>query len=426
MKQGSLLCTQVLFDTLLQLSGDVSPEEILSLIARQVGQAMMADRCSFLRLEPDINAAQIVTAYDDSRFRGFILDLAKYPELQASLESGSEFCVFEADKAPILQELVGQGLVNPSSSILVVPLRFENSNWGTFFLRVTRSNGAFSEEEVSFCRGITLMGRNLLEKAYHSLETETAFIRASRARRRYLRKDYNKTRLLQLIAHEFKTPLSILNGYMHLMRDPSLGGLTLEQEDIIAESRQLCEMLLDFLRSVMNFTVLDEGDLAFSFGHASVEALLLHILSGVQKEAEAKGIRIQTRIEPELPMVKMDTDKMTFAVANLIFNAMRYTPAGGRILIQASRRDLVRSDHRRPFLVISVTDTGPGVEPGQIPFLFSTRKAGRVHVTLGDTTGLGLPISRRIVSGHGGIIGLDRRYKKGARFYVALPIHTHS
>ena len=147
------------------------------------------------------------------------------------------------------------------------------------------------------------------------------------------------------------------------------------------------------------------------------------MLSRIRLEAERKSVEIRYCSPKLLPRVRMDKGKITFAVNNVMCNAMHYTPEGGRLDVAIRVQMRRRKGKPHPFVILSVADTGPGVPSERVPFLFKpVQKMG----CPGDSGHeLGLVISKRILTKHGGKITLDRKYTRGARFVISLPAETN-
>lgn len=412
--------SNTLLETLEQLSYVIASEDILEGIADTIGKALSAERCSFVVMEPSKGSARIVTTYEDRNMQDFVLDLKRYPELLMSLERPKSASVFDVATTPSLREQAGLYNLSLDTSIMVLPLFFENESEGKFFLRVSRTGRTFSSEETTFCQRIAAVCRNLLKRTYDHQRLESRVQQAIKAKHKMILANFHKSRLLQFISHELKNPLCILNGYINLLMDPAIGDMNEEQTDILRESKQICEMVLDILHSTINFSTVTDGQLVYELRRSSIHGVVDQVLKGVRNEAERKGIRIRLNLPPKLPEVNMDPEKISFAFGNLIYNALRYTPSGGRIMINTFSRSLTRNDETRSFVILSVADNGPGVDPDRIINLF--RSGGKLSADASGTTGIGLAISRKILKRHRGFITIDRKYCHGARFLIGLPV----
>ena len=142
-----------------------------------------------------------------------------------------------------------------------------------------------------------------------------------------------------------------------------------------------------------------------------IRDLLDEAVAMIRLQADERSITVVVRAEPGLPAILGDRDRLLQALSGLLDNAVKFTPAGGTITLQAVRRD--------PAIELSVADTGPGIDPALQEHLFDRfwRAGGRDKAG----TGLGLAIARGIVEAHGGQIGIDSRPGAGSRFYFTVP-----
>ena len=250
--------------------------------------------------------------------------------------------------------------------------------------------------------------KNVEEERTHLLESEQA------ARREAEQAARAKDEFLAVLSHELRTPLNAIVGWSHLLRtgqlDEEQARRAVEVIDRNAKAQaQIVADVLDVSRIVMGKVRLDVRPIDLS-------AVVEMALDSLRPAAEAKGIRLETAIAPDAPRVSGDVDRLQQVIWNLLSNGVKFTPAGGRILVQ-----LARADGRAE---IRVEDTGMGIDADLLPHVFERFRQGdssstRAHGGLG----LGLALVRHLVEMHGGTVtaaspGRDR----GAVFVVSLPI----
>lgn len=413
----------VVLETLEELSSIVAPEDILRKMADKLGQTLQADRCAFMVMGPAPDLLKIITTYEDAHFRDFILDTAKYPELVDALRKPCDYKIYHSSETPFLRPIVKAGNLAKNVSIIVLPILVDKESDRTFFLRASRQRRDFQKAEITFCVELARLSRNLLRRTFDYRRMETRFRRAEKIRQRVLKTNQEKTRLLQFISHELKNPICILNGYINYLAMPDVGPLNPAQQEVLQELRQLCEYVLNALHSLINYSTFSNGHLTYHLRSDSLAGVVGEVLSRIRLEAEHKSIEIRYCSPKLLPRVRMDNGKITFAVNNVLCNALHYTPEGGRLDVAIRVQQRRRKGKPHPFVILSVADTGPGVPPERVPFLFKpVQKMG----CPGDSGHeLGLVISKRILTKHGGKITLDRKYTRGARFVISLPAETN-
>jgi len=156
----------------------------------------------------------------------------------------------------------------------------------------------------------------------------------------------------------------------------------------------------------------------------------LHSASVIQKAIDSvhslllkKDLRIFTQIEERLPMFRADEDRIIQVLTNLVGNAIKFTPHGGEIRIAAKLLEGRRSEDRRNFIDISVSDTGIGISEGDLSRIFDEYSQCRDTLSeIPKGTGLGLPICREIVSRHRGNIWAESKKGTGSTFHITLPV----
>jgi signal transduction histidine kinase len=412
----------IVLETLEELSAIVAPEEILRTMATKLGNALQADRCAFMSVGSNLESIKIITTYEDSRFRNFTLDARKYPELTDAMSQPCTCRIYNSCDTPCLRPIVEAGNLAPDLSIMVLPVAKDDDSDRQFFLRASRRGRTFENSEIDFCTELARVSRNLVRRTLDYRRMESRVRQAMRTRRKALKSNERKTQLLQFISHELKNPICILNGYLDYLAMPEVGSLNDEQQEVLKESRQVCGHVLDALHSLLYYSKFSDGRLTYNFRRESLATVVNQLLSWVTLEADRKKIRISGNIPQKLTKIMMDMDKISFALSNLVCNALNYTPAGGEIIISIHQRQALRRGVRQRYQILRVADTGPGVEPERIASLF--KPTGRIGRPGESGHELGLVITRRIVNRHGGKIRLDPAYTRGACFEIALPVRT--
>ncbi len=227
--------------------------------------------------------------------------------------------------------------------------------------------------------------------------------------------DEMKNNFISHVSHELRTPLTSINEAGDLLLDGVGGEITSRQEHLLQIIKQCTERLIKMVNNLLDLSKMEAGMMNYEFVQASLREIILHSLQELDLLAEKKSIRLEVQLEDNLPLLKMDVDRMQEVVDNLLSNAVKFTPEGGTVRIEARQ---VTS-----FLQVSVSDTGPGIPPeyqSRIFEKFQGIKSGRTAGTKG--TGLGLSIASHIVKAHGGKIWVESTEGKGSTFYFSLPL----
>ncbi len=228
--------------------------------------------------------------------------------------------------------------------------------------------------------------------------------------------DDAKTNLVATVSHELKTPLTSVRMALHMLVEKSFGPLTSKQVALVETARMDAERLLRILNDLLDLTRLEAGKTGLNREAASPEELVKTIFDEAKFSVSEKQLEFTTNIEPGLPRVSVDCQRIGHVFHNFIRNAIRHSPPGGRIELRAART----SDRGVQF---SVVDQGPGV-----PEEFKQRIFDRFYRVPGQTkagAGLGLSIAREIVVAHGGRIGVYSEPGKGSEFYFVLASATN-
>ncbi|QUL97656.1 MAG: HAMP domain-containing protein [Candidatus Fermentithermobacillus carboniphilus] len=218
--------------------------------------------------------------------------------------------------------------------------------------------------------------------------------------------------LMRDIAHEIRTPLTILSGNLEAI---ATGVIELDEDTLKVMSGEISR--LSGLLS--NLEELDRASSGYNFNPRAVspESLVQKAASSVQGVAGTRSIRVDTFIEGGLPYVFADPDRVQQVFSNLLSNAIRYTPTGGWVKIEA------RKDSSHKWVVFTVRDSGPGIPDEDMPRVFERFFRGdrsRSRATGG--WGLGLAIAKSLVEGSGGSIWVEKDPEGGAAFSFTLPV----
>ena len=220
-----------------------------------------------------------------------------------------------------------------------------------------------------------------------------------------------KQQMIADISHELRTPLSAVRSALEGLRD----GLI---EPSQATFTALHDRLLLFTRLVNDLHQLalaDAGQLSIEKQPTPIGTVVEGIVDAVGAELEDAGITLEEAVDPQLPILEIDPHRIEQVLLNLLSNAIRHTPSGGRIRLSA------RQDPGGD-LVVSVCDSGPGLRPGELERVFDRfYRADPARASDGGGAGLGLSIAKALVEAHGGRIWAENAPQGGACFHVALP-----
>lgn len=228
---------------------------------------------------------------------------------------------------------------------------------------------------------------------------------------RLRRVDELRNDLVATVAHEFRTPLTSLRMAIHLCIEQTAGPLTEKQADLLYTAREDCERLQSMVDELLDLARIQGGRVELQRRPTAPSELIQAAVDAHRSAAEERRVTLETRVLPGLHDVAVDRERIQLVLSNLLSNALRHTPAGGRVEVRAhADRERVRFE---------VADTGPGIPVDYQQSVFE--KFFRVPGTASGGAGIGLSISKEIVEAHGGEIGLQSAPGEGARFWFTVP-----
>ncbi len=245
------------------------------------------------------------------------------------------------------------------------------------------------------------------------------------------------TNALASAAHDLKTPLAILNGYIELLQSEKLGPLNERQREVLRDMNSSGQRLQHFIQDFLTFSVLETGGLKMQYELGDMNGCLSEVCRLWSHRFQEKGLALYFLANDKLQPFPFDSAKVQRAVSNFLENAAKFTPAGGTVWLHAEahmweRRNASKPDvsgeRRRQNLAhpnsirISVSDTGPGIPPEYHLEVFDDFFRLPTNENQSDGMGLGLAIARRLVHGMGGKIWVESEFGAGCKFSFLLPL----
>jgi two-component system sensor histidine kinase BaeS len=235
------------------------------------------------------------------------------------------------------------------------------------------------------------------------------------------RANEQRRRMTADIAHDLRTPLTILGGYLEAMQDGVLPPTPKRLETMNTEIQGLIRLVED-LRML---SLADAGNLLLNRQFIEPLSLLERAATAFAQKAAEKFVEIQVDAQPDLPQISVDPERIHQVLGNLVANALRYTPEGGVVSLQCSvisDQSVLRQLSTDNCLLITVQDTGKGIPAEALPHIFERFYRGE-SAREGGESGLGLAIAKSIVEAHGGQISVSSAGAgKGSMFSIWLPM----
>jgi signal transduction histidine kinase len=213
------------------------------------------------------------------------------------------------------------------------------------------------------------------------------------------------------VAHELRTPISNLRGYLEAISD----GLVQPDEKTIRSLSEEASSLARLVADLQELTLADSGNLKITRQPEDISRLVQGSVTAIKGKAAEKGITVTTQLPELLPLVDIDAQRIKQVLNNLIDNAVAHTGAGGSVKITSRQQG--------DSIFISVADTGEGIAPEHLPFIFERfYRVDKSRTRATGGTGLGLTIAKRLVEAHGGTITVTSQSGKGSVFIFSLPV----
>jgi two-component system sensor histidine kinase/response regulator len=254
-------------------------------------------------------------------------------------------------------------------------------------------------------RRLTLEARRL-----QKIEEEAREL--ARAKEELERLDRFKTTFMLTVAHELRAPLNALQSFLWAILKGYIPPE--EQQEVLGRAVQRVQELLDLVDDLLKLAAAKSEKGLEKREPVSLVDVLEKVAPLFQKEAEAKGLAWAVEVGAR-PVVRADPDQMAQVWSNLISNAVKYTPAGGRVRVALEERD--------GWAIGTVEDTGIGIPPQDLERIFEEfYRTPQAKEVAPRGTGLGLPLVKQILEAHGGSITVESEVGRGSRFVFRLPV----
>lgn len=213
------------------------------------------------------------------------------------------------------------------------------------------------------------------------------------------------------VAHELRTPLSNIRGHLEAVAD----GVIAPDAAAIRSLSEEAELLSRLVDDLQELTLAEAGELTLHTQPEDVSELINRVVAATQVSTVAKGVALSVDLPAGLPLVNIDSQRISQVLRNLLDNAVAHTARGGTITVAAGQQD--------NWLQVTVADTGKGILPEDIPNIFERLyRVDKSRTRAAGGSGLGLTIARQLVEMHGGKIEVDSEPGKGSCFTFTLPV----
>jgi signal transduction histidine kinase len=291
-------------------------------------------------------------------------------------------------------------------ALLGVPLLSEDQVIGV--LAVTRKTpGAFEPETVRLLSSFATQSALAIQNArlFREIEDKSRQLEAA---------SQHKSEFLANMSHELRTPLNAIIGFSEVLTERMFGELNEKQEEYLKDIHASGQHLLSLINDILDLSKIEAGRMELELADFDLPQAIDNALTLIRERAGRRGIALHQSVEEHLGEIRGDERKVKQVLLNLLSNALKFTPEGGRVELLARVVDGMAE--------ISVTDTGVGIAAEDQEAVFEEfRQVGTADKKV-EGTGLGLALSRRFVELHGGRIWVKSQVGQGSTFTFTLPV----
>jgi signal transduction histidine kinase len=276
---------------------------------------------------------------------------------------------------------------------------------------VRKTPGAFSERHVNLLTTFANQTTIAIENArlYRDVTDKGRMLEEA---------NRHKSQFLANMSHELRTPMNAIIGFSEILLDPSLQVSDEERAQFLTDILTSGKHLLNLINEVLDLSKIEAGRMELHIAPTDLDEILEAVQSTARPLAAKKSIDLQFGSDPGIAPLAVDAARVKQVLLNLVGNAVKFTPDGGRVSVTTSL------DGDSGSVKISVTDTGPGIPPEEherIFLEFQQAKTSR-DVAKPEGTGLGLALAKRFVEMHGGRIWVESEIGRGSTFTFTLPL----
>ena len=432
--------------------------EILNATVQQVHQVLKSDRVLVYRISPDGTGTAIAESVL-SQWKP-ILDIAFSEEIfpqvnydryvKGRIYALSDREAQSSEVLPCLVEFLAEIQVRAE---LVVPIVQNDTLWGLLIVHQCDRPRHWQVWEINLLQqianqlAIAIQQADLFEKLQQELcdrqKTQQNLTEINQqlaiSNEELARATRLKDEFLANMSHELRTPLNAILGMTEGMQEQIFGKVTSSQIKALQTIERSGSHLLELINDILDVAKIESGQIDLEYSNISVEFLCQSCLPFIKQQAHKKSIHLETKILPNLSELNIDERRIRQVLINLLNNAVKFTPDGGRITLEVSTHPHSLGNKESPnqppaivnpkpeleelsYLYFSVIDTGIGISPENIsklfqPFIQIDSALNRQY----QGTGLGLALVKRIVEMHGGTVMLTSEIGVGSCFTIALP-----
>jgi len=392
---------------------DVRP--VFDTIARNARRLCAADSCSVFTYGDDLIRLESI---DNATVEGADAIRRAYP-LPPSRGHATGRAILTARPVHIpdvrhdpeyeLHGILGAGL----RSIVAVPMLHDGIAIGTITLHTWATPRPFSDAQIALLQTFADQAVIAIENVRLFKELQARNLEIEQKSRELETASQHKSEFLANMSHELRTPLNAIIGFSEVLTERMFGELNEKQEEYLKDIYASGTHLLSLINDILDLSKIEAGRMELELSDFDLPTALDNALTLVRERAGRRSITLQTTVDERLGEVRADERKIRQVVLNLLSNALKFTPEGGRIEVRAVSVD--------GSVEVSVADTGVGIAPEDLEAVFEEFRQVGTSTAKQEGTGLGLALCRRFVELHGGRIGVTSQVGVGSTFTFSIP-----
>ncbi len=347
------------------------------------------------------------------------------PEYVFPKFSAEEIAISEQDKINLFNSKEEfQKSLFPNKNTLAERLSAQETPYGILILERKKT---FSKDEKRLFKTCTLVVSNFIKELEITnivklqtqalqeglLETDKAYKIIKNQNKKIIASDKIKTKFLSNVSHELRTPLNSILGFSELLQNPRLGELNEKQSEFVKDIQTAGIHLLGMINEILDISKIEAGAMNLNMRTFDIKLCVDETLNILKPLYEKKRIKIEQKINST--EITADFQKIQQILFNIINNAIKFTSENGEIVLN--------SEVKKKYITLSVKDSGCGIEEKYHKKIF--QKFEQLQQT-GNSTGLGLAITKELVSMHKGKVWVESEPEKGATFLIKLPIYSNN
>jgi len=393
------------------VSSTLDVETVLDTIVSRASQLAGADGCAIYEYDEATEAFHIRAAHNLNPALVETLRAAPLRKGEGTMGRAAEtrepiqvadIAAPGAYQSHIRDTLLGAGY----RALLSVPLLREGEIIGSLSLN-RHTPGEFPQEAVEVLKTFATQSALAIQNArlFREIGDKSAQLEAA---------SRHKSEFLANMSHELRTPLNAIIGFSEILAEKMFGDINEKQTEYLQDILESGRHLLSLINDILDLSKIEAGRMELELSEFGLPQAIENALILVRERASRRGIRLGSTIDPRLGMIGGDERKVKQVLLNLLSNALKFTPEGGRIDVGA-RLDGDMAE-------VSVADTGIGIAAGDQAMVFEEFRQVGTADKKAEGTGLGLALSRKFIELHGGKIWVTSELGAGSTFSFTLPL----